>query len=54
MNGLPLANNGALAIDEKTTNMNKPRKKAREASSGIPMLQLSPTVEGEINWKISM
>ena len=49
MNGLPLACNGALAIDENTTNMNKPRKKASEASSGIPMLQLSPTVDGDIN-----
>ena len=49
MNGLPFACNGAFEIALNTTKMNKPKKKANEPSSGIPILQLSPTVAGEIN-----
>ena len=49
MNGFPLACKGTLAIEENTTKINKPKKKANEPNSGIPILQLSPTVAGEIN-----
>ncbi len=54
MKGFPLACKGAFDMAVNTTKMNRPRKNASDDSSGIPMLQLSPTVAGEINWKTSM